>query len=135
MKTEGTEKPTNKMLKGDAMEHTYWDRNGHYQAVGDILMKLIPSEGSVAEPKKNKALEKFRIASNCYYDLYNNGLCNRASEFYSIFKVSSRTYRRTYGYGRSFSGALYEKTEIAMDRIIEAAAVEQGIALLTVETL
>lgn len=117
------------------MENTYWNRKGRYQVAVDLLRELIPAEGSVAEPKKNKALEKFRIASNCYYDLYNNGLCNRASQFSKVFSIRFSSYREPWRPYGGFNACLYEKTELAMDQIIESAAAEQGLALLTVEML
>ena len=64
---------------------TYWCSKGKYPELNEALQKLIPAEGPVANAKKNRALEKFRKASNCYYDLYNNGLCNRATEFRGVF--------------------------------------------------
>lgn len=109
------------------MENTYWNHKGQYESLAAQLQKLVPLEGSVVEPQRNKALEKFRKASNCYYDLYNNGLCNRAKEFYGVFKIASSHYKEPWrGYGR-YSALLYEKTEAAMDRIVLAAAHEQKI--------
>jgi len=64
---------------------TYWGNQGEYQKEYDKLHELIPVSGEVNDKNNNKALEKLRKASNCYYDLYNNGLCNRAVEFRSVF--------------------------------------------------
>ena len=108
------------------MKQTYWNSNGRYQATADVLQRLIPAEGSVAEPRKNPALERFRKACNCYYDLYNNGLCNRAREFARVFFASSQY--KTLQYGR-FLDSMYTRTEACMDQIIEAAAREQGVEL------
>jgi hypothetical protein len=108
------------------MVKTYWNSNGRFQAAADALQALIPSEGSVADTRKNAKLERFRKAVNCYYDLYNNGLCNRAREFHTVFKVASSLYRN-YGRHYSYSQQLYRLTEEAMDVIIEDAALEQGI--------
>ena len=66
--------------------HTYWANKGKYPEVKDALEKMIPDEGEVPNAKDNPFLEKFRIASNCYYDLYNNGLCNRSEEFEDVFR-------------------------------------------------
>ena len=103
--------------------NTYWNSNGKYQAVAMKLLDLIPSSGEVEQPRKNKALEKLRKGINCYYDLYNNGLCNRASEFYHVYKIPSSHYR----IGRSFDDNLYEEVEAKMDVLIENAAIEQGL--------
>ena len=109
------------------MDTTYWNSNGRYQIVQDLLAAKIPVEGPVQNTRKNRALEKFRRASNCYYDLYNNGLCNRMAEFTYIFDLSARAYRL---YGKhGFDQLLYRRTEEKMDAIVYAAAVEQGLAL------
>jgi len=110
------------------LKHTYWSHNGTFQTAGDLLNKLIPEEGSVLQPRKNRALEKFRKASNAYYDLYNNGLCNRAHDFRLLFGIASSQYK-----GRrpmSFNPSLYRMTEEVMDLIVIAAAEEQGIAVV-----
>lgn len=110
-------------------EPTYWGHNGKYQVYVNQLNDLIPVEGSVDRPYKNKALERFRKASNCYYDLYNNGLYNRAREFAGIFGIRSSDHRynirsRHY-YGPMFDANFYKKVEAVMDQIVLAAAVEQ----------
>lgn len=67
----------------------YWNEQGTYQALVTPLQALIPAVGEVPQGKKqNKHLERFRKAMNCYYDLYNNGLCNRAREFSRLYKIS-----------------------------------------------
>ncbi len=109
-----------------AMEKSYWGSNGKHQDLHDKLRPLIPNSGSVENPNVNKALEKFRKASNCYYDLYNNGLCNRAREFAGIFKIASSRYPHPV-LRYSFSDRLYELVEEKMDEIILEAAKEQNI--------
>jgi hypothetical protein len=79
---------------------TYWNNEGAYQAIAEELQALLPSSGEVLEGKTtNKALERFRRAQNCYYDLYNNGLCNRAREFSTLFRIAGvpREIKRNYG--------------------------------------
>lgn len=115
---------------------TYWNSNGKYQAAVTELHKLIPDEGAVVNARKNPALEKFRNAVNCYYDLNNNGLCNRAAQFARVFGLNSRCYKEPRGRGRQFSGVLYERVETRMDEIVIAAASEQGLThLLMVEEM
>jgi len=112
------------------MKQTYWNHAGKYQATIVQLQELIPTEGAVGGGAKNKSLERFRKAVNCYYDLYNNGLCNRAREFAAVIGLSSSQFRinnRSF----SFSQILYELTEERINVIIEAAAAEQGIELST----
>lgn len=68
---------------------TYWNDKGLYQEQADKLTQLIPSAGEVPDAKgSNKHLDAYRRAVNCYYDLYNNGLCNRAREFRSLFGIT-----------------------------------------------
>jgi hypothetical protein len=71
------------------MNRTYWTGQGRYQLKADALEKLLPAIGEVEGGQgANKHLETFRRAVNCYYDLYNNGLCNRAREFSTLFKIA-----------------------------------------------
>lgn len=52
---------------------TYWQNNGKHQAAYDELFaKLVPDQGK-AETAHGEVL---RLASNLYYELYNNGGCN-----------------------------------------------------------
>jgi hypothetical protein len=100
---------------------TYWCSKGKYPELNEALQKLIPAEGPVANAKKNRALEKFRKASNCYYDLYNNGLCNRATQFRNVFG---------FGAARSeLTQEIIDRTEDGINQIILLAAKEQGIAI------
>lgn len=106
---------------------SYWNGNGKYQHFAEELDALIPISGSVEHPRKNRALEKFRKARNCYYDLFNNGLCNRAREFYHVFGIASSHYKvGTWDH----SNRLYEVLEPIMDEIVLAAMKEQSVNLL-----
>jgi hypothetical protein len=100
--------------------NTYWENKGDYQALADKLDKLIPDQGSVSDPVKNKALERYRIACNAYYDLYNNGLCNRAKEFRKVFGFAG-----TFIAKNGFKDC--KQLEDKMNDIILKAAKEQGI--------
>lgn len=109
--------------------NSYWNHKGTHQDVINNLQALIPREGPVTG-RKNSKLERLRRAINCYYDLYNNGLCNRAQEFRAIFKIPSSHYRRRVGQAQwsgSFDAHIYSLTEKAMDEIVLAAAQEQGL--------
>ncbi len=99
---------------------SYWNNTGKREALARKLEALIPKEGEVPDPTKNKALEKFRKASNCYYDLFNNGLCNRAAEFRQVFGFGGTHIAKSRDYHS-------DKLECKMDEIILAAAVEQNI--------
>ena len=108
------------------MNNTYWDGNGKYQHLYKQLLRLMPDEGKVSFPKKNKALERLRKASNCYYDLFNNGLCNRSREFYQVFGFGGMSIvKNNFAYSE-----LLEKT---MDGIIiEAVKEQQRFFMITI---
>lgn len=105
------------------MKNTYWNSNGRYQELADQLQALIPVQGAVRDAKRNPALEKYRRAVNCYYDLYNNGLCNRVAEFRKVFGIASSNFK--FGFGE-YSSTMYDLVEAATDAIILAAAEEQN---------
>jgi len=110
---------------------TYWENNGQYQNLVRPLAKQLPTFGSVPDAKtSNKHLEKFRKAQNCYYDLYNNGLCNKAREFSTVFRIPGvpREIKQNYRYNTLVCKTTEELIEAKMDKIILAAAKEQGIA-------
>jgi len=104
------------------MQNTYWNHNGRFNDMANKLQELIPAEGAVKNITKNRALERFRKAVNCYYDLYNNGLCNRLAAFNKLFGIAASNYRYSHGrFGQSF----YEYVERKMDQFILDAYAEQ----------
>jgi len=121
--------------------HTYWCHKGKYPEIQDALDKLIPAEGKVVNPDANPALELFRKASNCYYDLYNNGLCNRSEEFEQVFgfvgpyqewepEPDDDDQSLVVDVDKAWwTVANVNRVETVVDRIILAAAKEQGISI------
>lgn len=97
-------------------ENTYWCGKGKHQALEITLFGLLPDYGEIKNADDNPALELYRQAGNCYYDLYNNGLCNLPEEFERIF-------------GFDGSGELTPETvkgaERVMNKLILAAGKEQ----------
>src|SRR5574343_1711649 len=91
-----------------ATSNTYWANKGKYQTTADQLQKLIPAAGAVKNTIKNKQLERLRKAINAYYDLYNNGLCNRKSSFSRIFGFAAGDWEYRRG---EFAPTLYKITE------------------------
>jgi hypothetical protein len=102
------------MTKFNWQEASYWANNGRYQALVEVLQKLIPSSGPMVPKEGNQALERLRKGINCYYDLYNNGGCNRRAEI-----------RRLAGVGSTDFDLCAQELEPVMDRLILAAAAEQ----------
>lgn len=106
-------------------EQNYWGATGRFQTKSDMLRTLIPDEGGL-QGNENKALEKLRKASNCYYDLFNNGLCNRANEFRKLFGFGGKIIKKN-GFNLNSKEAIV--LELKMDEIILNAFEEQKLNL------
>ena len=109
---------------------SFWNNNSDLQNVADKLAGLVPGAGPVPDARKNKALERFRRATNCYYDLYNNGLCNRRAEFYRLFKVRVSDFKFLWPSkmrGEIDFDRIMPVVEPIMRSFVLAAAAEQGI--------
>ena len=100
------------------MESTYWNHKGKYEAIAAEVQKLIPASGECATP----ALERCRQAINCYYDLYNNGLCNRAAEFRKVFGFSGVKFAKGF-----LDAEIEARIESRMSAFIIDAAMEAGL--------
>lgn len=103
--------------------NTYWCRKGKYEAGNSKLEKLVPTCGPVSNADGNPRLETFRTASNCYYDLYNNGLCNRAEEFAEVFGFDA-AHMMDEG---ELTQEVVDRAEEKMNEIILMAVYEQFI--------
>lgn len=71
------------------------------------------------------------MATNCYYDLFNNGLCNRSKDFYRVFRFSPfKAFPQTWCgniAGIDFKAIKSDgRVDRHMDTIIYSAALEQG---------
>lgn len=119
------------------MSNTYWNNRGKYQSVLEKLQALIPDQGSVRNPVKNKALERFRRASNSYYRMYNDGDFKAATAkmfgitapFYSLMttkEVATRYPTKRFT-TKVIKQSTYDSVEVGMDAIIQAALAEQQI--------
>lgn len=114
------------------MEKTYWGNNAAHQHLSEQLEKLVPAEGAVETPRgRNKKLEKFRQASNAYYDIFNNGGGNRGPLIRRTFGISVGAFRygsrRPRGVTHTDWNGIHEIVEPIMDKIVLEAAVEQGL--------
>lgn len=103
--------------------NTYWNNAGKYQELSERLQRLIPASGTVITPRANPALETFRKAANAYYDLYNNGLWNRARSFSRLFRIRVGDHMDAK---KNPLPSLFALAEPKMDDFILAAAKEQG---------
>jgi len=84
------EEETTVRIRGRSPEQSYWNNNGKFQNKIGKLEELIPAQDEVDDAENNPALERFRSAANCYYDVYNNGLWDegrgqRGEEFEELF--------------------------------------------------
>lgn len=110
---------------------SFWNGNSDMQDVVDKLAELVPAAGKVESPRKNAALERFRRATNCYYDLYNNGLINRRQEFYRLFKIRVSDFKFSWPSnmrGEIDFNRIMPVVEPVMRKFVQDAAAEQGIA-------
>ena len=115
------------------MENTYWNQKGTHQNLADELYNLLPPMGEI-KGSKNSQLERFRKASNAYYDIFNNGGCNRSGSIRGFFGFGMTSMSEVYraspaGWPRRQYNwnAIHEKVEPIMNKIILAAAKEQNI--------
>jgi len=106
-----------------------WGTNSGFKHLSDQLNDLIPFQGRCENPmSKNKYLERFRKAQNLLYDLFNNALMNRKSEFKSFFGfVPINTSRYSYPVTATRWEQVEEEMEILFTPIILSAAKEQGL--------
>ena len=106
-----------------------WGVRADLKDIQERLFDLVPSSGKCESPNsKNKALDRFRRASNLAHDLFNNGLMNRRSDFKRFFgfvPIPSLRYQDGMNYER------WERVEERMEEVITpiilAAAKEQGV--------
>jgi hypothetical protein len=114
------------LYKGNDMKQ-YWENTGKFQQQADILEKLLPATGQCPNVTQNEALDLFRRAVNCYYDLYNNGLCNKAQQFAAIFRIAGvpAEIRARRGVSTMLSWETMLAIEERMDQIVIAAVMEQ----------
>ena len=100
---------------------TYWGHNGTYEELSKKLEDMVPPSGPVADPENNRWLERFRLMSNAYYDIYQNGGGNvgRRASYYFKYAVPLAMAGRW--------ADVAEITEPVMDRAVLKAAKEQGL--------
>jgi len=104
----------------------YWNHKGKHQTLYVKLAELIPASGECADSEcRNRHLDKLRRAASCYYDLFNNGLCNRAEQAVEIFGFNPPLHEDSDRI--NFEAPEIAKYDRAIDRLILNAAKEQGI--------
>ena len=117
------------MYKGfqEKMFKNPWGVNEGFKHLQEKLDELIPMMGRCEFPNsKNKALDKFRRASNAAYDLFNNGLGNQRALFKNIYGWSVGVRETSYAQKMTWSH-WEDRVEEVLTPIILEAAKEQGI--------
>lgn len=102
---------------------SYFTGDGTHQALADRLIALMPATGRVTLYRQYVALEKYRQALHCYYDLHNNGLANKAREMHRLFGFGSAAFKYAEG---KFDHVYMQRVELRMDEFVKKAAIEQG---------
>lgn len=103
------------------------------QHLADQLNALdhFPAQGEVEDKKNNPNLEKFRKAQNVAYDIFNNGLSNRARQCKSALGFCKRDLPLEVWSTRYVIPARWDRIEEMVEEaftpIVMAAAKEQGI--------
>ena len=95
-------------------------------------LEIFPDQGEVVDKKNNPALEKFRKAQNVAYDIFNNGLGNKARQCKGALGFCKRDLPLDEWRGGQLIwparwDRIEEMVEEAFTPIVIAAAKEQGI--------
>ena len=122
--------------KAELGNNLYWNSNGLFQDLYIKLDAMIPPM-DVVKGKANKNLEYLRRVSNVAYDLYNNGLYNRATSVKGLFGVTTSRYKEYRYTGRGadyvatgYDGRLNVIVEFVLNCCIALAALEQGLVTM-----
>lgn len=95
-------------------------------------LDIFPDQGEVVDKKNNRALEKFRKAQNVAYDIFNNGLGNKARQCKGALGFCKRDLPLDMWInGRCIQRARWDRIEEMVEEaftpIVMAAAKEQGL--------
>jgi regulator of sigma D len=101
-------------------ENTYWHSHGKYQETYNELSSFIPPQNL----SDNHYINLITTFGNLYYDLYNNGLCNKdtrltpAKEYLDEFKefIIKNLPKKTF-FTKVYKG---QKNEEAFERVLNA---------------
>tara|TARA_B100000927_G_C16444054_1_gene460999 strand:+ start:1177 stop:1560 length:384 start_codon:yes stop_codon:yes gene_type:complete len=118
--------------EGQMSQNIEWGQTNKTKLLVEKLDELIPLEGRVTNPVKNKHLEKFRKAQNVVYDIFNNGLMNRGKALKVLGLMKYDLFLDEYNSrGELLWAANWNKNNEVVERaftpIVMAAAKEQGV--------
>ena len=102
------------------------------EPIMEELQELVPFEGKCEfSQSKNKALDRYRRATNLIHDLFNNGLGNRRKNWYSTFKFEPpiHTHLEAYRYSirqdRKYWDNIEDRVHPTYRQIVMDAVLEQ----------
>ncbi len=106
----------------------FWDEDHPLEPIRIEVSKLIPDHGPVLDEESPK-LEKLRVLTNAYWDLFNNGGGNASRKVSYYFPGAITAFHG--GKNHQMDGAASKKatfaiTEPIMAKAVFAAALEQG---------
>lgn len=76
-------------------QKTYWSKTGKYQELSDRLKGFVPHWGKCDTPE----MELFRLVSNLYYDLHNNGLANASHKLPDLQPIMRQFKQQLFAEG------------------------------------
>ncbi len=106
---------------------TDWGVRNDIKHLADKLNEMLPLQGKVKNANGNPALEKFRIAQNVVYDIFNNGLMNKGKSLKVLGLQKQDLPLPNEWYAGNWD-RMEEIVEIPFSQIIQKAAKEQGVA-------
>lgn len=95
-------------------------------------LEIFPGTGEVPDKKNNPSLEKFRRAQNVVYDIFNNGLCNRAYECrFALNGLKKSNLNLPEWWGSTYYEGQWDQVNEEVEKkftpIVMEAAKEQGL--------
>lgn len=101
--------------------------NSEVQDLYEKLNDLIPNDGRIKNPIKNKNLEALRKASQVYFQLWCNGFIHDTGTARNVLGLKVSTYKLPPNCTVMYIDRIYVDIENKMTEIIKKAAIEQGL--------
>lgn len=100
----------------------FWDADHPLEPLRLEVSKLIPHNGPVTDPDSPK-LERLRLVTNAYWDLFNNGGWNPGRKTSYYFPGAMTAFHQDTNWRKP----TFAITEPIMAKAVFAAALEQGL--------
>jgi len=108
---------------------TFWEGNHRLEALRERVSELVPTMGAVEDTNSPK-LERLRLVTNAYWDLFNNGGWNPGRKTSYYFPGAMTAFHGAINKNldqEASMAATYAITEPIMSKAVFAAALEQGL--------